>query len=299
MTKVTSLASRRALPAADRPPANDEPFSIPDKRRSRVAVHARLRQLILDGTLQPGSVLSQLQLSRALGVSRTPLREALRMLQEEGLVDAEPNKRARVKGFDAGDLESVYSTRILLESFGVALTIPRFGEDDVAAAEDALRRMRSATQQEDFSEWQRAHRDFHRVLVRGAGDQLSQLIDVQAERAERYLRFYQLRDTQAWWSRDTEAEHRDLLEAVTHDRTSRGGVAAISRHLARTALWVIAEAEPERDPFPIRLALQMALSAPSAADQATWAEGTAADTTARHLPAYVQRGDRGRLLQPE
>ena len=75
-----------------------EPLTIPDKRRSRVAVHARLRQLILDGTLPPGSLLSQLQLSRALGVSRTPLREALRMLQEEGLVDAEPNQRARRQG---------------------------------------------------------------------------------------------------------------------------------------------------------------------------------------------------------
>jgi DNA-binding GntR family transcriptional regulator len=294
MTKVTSLASRRAPSPADSPSAGVEPLSIPDKRRSRVAVHARLRQLILDGTLQPGSALSQLQLSRALGVSRTPLREALRMLQEEGLVDAEPNQRARVKGFDSSDLESVYSTRILLESFGVALTIPSFGADETAAAEDALRRMRSATQHQDFFEWQLAHRDFHRVLVRGAGEQLAQLIDAQAERAERYLRFYQLRDTRAWWSRDTEAEHRELLQAVTHDRTSRVGVAAIGRHLARTALWVIAEAEPERDPLPIRLALQMALSAASAEDQATWARSMTADL-ARDAPAYDQGTDRGRV----
>ena len=221
------------------------------------------------------------------------------MLQEEGLVVAEPNQRARVKGFDSSDLESVYSTRILLESFGVALTIPTFGEDELAAAEDALRRMRSATQHEDFLEWQRAHRDFHRVLVRGAGDQLGQLIEVQAERAERYLRFYQLRDTRAWWSRDTEAEHRDLLEAVTHDRTSRGGVAAIGRHLARTALWVVAEAEPERDPFPIRLALQMALAAAAAGDQSTRVRGKTADAAARHLPAYDQRTDLDRLLMPD
>ena len=299
MAKVTSFASRRAVAGTDGPLAGVEPLSIPDKRRSRLAVHARLRQLILDGTLPPGSALSQLQLSRTLGVSRTPLREALRMLQEEGLVDAEPNQRARVNGFDSSDLESVYSTRILLESFGVSLTIPTFGADDVAAAEDALRRMRSATQHEDFAEWQHAHRDFHRVLVRGAGDQLAQLMDVQAERAERYLRFYQLRDTTAWWSRDTATEHRDLLEAITHNRTSRDGVAAIGRHLARTALWVIAEAEPERDPFPIRLALQMALSAAAAGDQATWAKTMTADSAAREAPVYDQGTQRGRLRVPE
>ena len=88
-----------------------------------------------------------------------------------------------------------------------------------------------------------------------------QLIELQAEKAERYLRFYQLRDTHSWWSRDTAAEHRDLLATIKRDQKgSRDSVAAIARHLARTALWVIAEAEPERDPLSIRLALQMALS---------------------------------------
>jgi DNA-binding GntR family transcriptional regulator len=261
-----------------------EPLKIPDKRRSRVAVHARLRQLILDGTLPPGSVLSQLQLSEALGVSRTPLREALRMLQEEGLVDAEPNHRPRVKGFDSSDLESVYSTRIMLESFAVALTIPTLTVDDIGSAEEALGRMRMATRHEDFDEWRRAHREFHLVLVRGAGDQLVQLIEFQAERAERYLRFYQLRDTRSWWSRDTEAEHRDLLDALTRDqkgnRQGQESVAAVGRHLARTALWVIAEAEPERDPLPIRLALQMALSA-ATGNPWTWSKGAAADASLR------------------
>jgi DNA-binding GntR family transcriptional regulator len=237
-----------------------EPLKIPDRRQSRVAVHARLRELILDGTFPPGSVLSQVRLSRALGVSRTPLREALRMLQEEGLVHGEPNQRTRVTGFDSGDLEFIYSTRILLESFAVALTISALTSDDIRTAERALSRMRTATQREDFTEWRRAHRDFHHKLVQGGGDQLVQLIEVQAERAERYLRFYQFRDTRLWWSRDTEAEHRELLEAITRDQAgSRDSVAATARHLARTALWVLAEADPEHDPLPIRLALQTAL----------------------------------------
>jgi DNA-binding GntR family transcriptional regulator len=263
VTKVTSLDSRRVPRRIGDPLSGIEPLKIPDRRQSRVAVHARLRQLILDGTLPPGSVLSQVPLARALGVSRTPLREALRMLQEEGLVDGEPNKRTSVTGFDSGDLEFIYSTRILLESFAVALTIPALTADDIRAAEKALHRMRTATLREDFAEWRRAHRDFHGTLVQGGGEQLVQLIEVQAERAERYLRFYQLRDTSSWWSRDTEAEHRELLETITRDDVvSRDSVAVIARHLARTALWVIAEADPERDPLPIRLALQTALSAP-------------------------------------
>jgi DNA-binding GntR family transcriptional regulator len=263
VTKATSLASRRAPRRAANPLPGIEPLKIPDRRQSRVAVHERLRQLILDGTIPPGSVLSQVRLSSALGVSRTPLREALRMLQEEGLVASEPNQRTRVTGFDSGDLEYIYSTRILLESFAAALTIPTLTADNVRTAEKALQSMRTAILREDFTEWRRAHRDFHRQLVQGGGDQLVQLIEVQAERAERYLRFYQLRDTRMWWSRDTEAEHRELLDVSTRDHAAgRDGVAAVARHLARTALWVIAEADPERDPLPIRLALGMALSAP-------------------------------------
>ncbi len=204
------------------------------------------------------------------------------MLQEEGLVDAEPNQRPRVTGFDSSDLESVYSTRILLECFALALTSPILTADDFRTAEAALRRMRAATLHEDFAEWRGAHRDFHRVLVRGAGDQLVQLIEIQAERAERYLRFYQLRDVHSWWSRDTEAEHRELLATITQPDAGGGhSVAAIGRHLARTALWVVAEAEPERDPLPIRLALQMALSA-VASDTRVLSNGSAADTSLKN-----------------
>jgi DNA-binding GntR family transcriptional regulator len=262
VTNVTSLASRQAAQQRGTPLPGIGPLQITDRRQSRIAVQARVRELILDGTLPPGSVLSQVQLSRALGVSRTPLREALRMLQEEGLIDAEPNQRPRVRGFDSGDLESVYAIRILLESFAVGLTIPRLGPDDLAEAESALGRMRAASATKDLAAWRSAHREFHRILVSGAGEQVVQLIEYQAEQAQRYLRFYQLRDAQAWWSRDTEADHRHLLDAVKRDQWgSRTAVGAIGRHLARTALWVIAEADPTRDPLPIRLALQMALSA--------------------------------------
>lgn len=275
MANVTSLDARRGQGRVVNPLSGIEPLKITDRRQSRLAVHTRLRQLILDGTLPPGSVLSQVRLSRALGVSRTPLREALRMLQEEGLVVAEPNHRPRVTGFDSSDLESVYSARILLESFAVALTSRSLTTAGIREAERALQRMRTATRNQDLAEWKESHREFHRVLVRGAGEQTVQLIEVQAERAERYLRFYQLRDTRSFWSRDTEAEHRELLDAITEDRNGgRAAVAAIGRHLARTALWVIAEAEPERDPRPIRLALQMALSVASE-DPPSASRGTA------------------------
>lgn len=74
-----------------------EPFRSEESGSNGVVfLHARLRKMILNGTIPPGSMLSQVKLAETLGVSRIPLREALRMLQEEGLVEAEHNQRARV-----------------------------------------------------------------------------------------------------------------------------------------------------------------------------------------------------------
>ena len=73
---------------------------LPEARQAIPHVHTYLRECILDGTLKPGTKLSQVSLAAQLGISRTPLREVLRMLQEEGLVEIEPNQRTRVAGLD-------------------------------------------------------------------------------------------------------------------------------------------------------------------------------------------------------
>ena len=89
---------------------------LPEARQAIPHVHAYLRECILDGTLKPGTKLSQVSLAAQLGISRTPLREVLRMLQEEGLVEIEPNQRTRVSGLDPAELDDVYASRILLET---------------------------------------------------------------------------------------------------------------------------------------------------------------------------------------
>ena len=80
----------------------------------------RLRTMILQGALEPGSVLSQVALARQLGVSTTPVREAIRLLEAEGLLITERNRRARVPPLEIEDLDAVYSSRVLLESTGEA-----------------------------------------------------------------------------------------------------------------------------------------------------------------------------------
>src|SRR5919198_5195360 len=86
-------------------------------------VHERLRDGILRGEFDPRVPISQVQLAARLGVSRTPLREALRMLQREGLIDSEPNRRVRVAELSLADLEQLYASRVVIEALAVRLSV--------------------------------------------------------------------------------------------------------------------------------------------------------------------------------
>ena len=95
---------------------------ISDPRRTSIDVHAHLRELIVSGVLPPDTELRQAELARVFAVSRTPLREAFRMFQEEGLIAGGLNQRSRVLGFDPDELELLYAGRVTLECLGVRLT---------------------------------------------------------------------------------------------------------------------------------------------------------------------------------
>src|SRR5439155_19968284 len=97
---------------------------------STEVVHDRLRESILKGGLDPRVPISQVQLAARLGASRTPLREALRMLQREGLIDSEPNRRVRVAELSVLDLEQLYAARIVIEALATRIAVPTLSEAD-------------------------------------------------------------------------------------------------------------------------------------------------------------------------
>lgn len=217
-------------------------------------LRSHLRELILGGALQPGTVISQVELARALGVSRTPLREALRMLQEEGLVEAEPNRRARVTRFDPGDLDSVYGCRVMLESLGCMLTVGSFAEDEVAQLEAALAAMATHAKTAAVEAWQTAHREFHRVLVGRASDQFGRTIAAYQDRAERYWVMFIHANGSSGLGMRAE-EHRAIFEAAARRDATQAAV-LLARHLSRTALTLMAQLAPEHEPLTVRTALQ-------------------------------------------
>src|SRR3954470_11084102 len=102
---------------------------------------ASLRTLILDGDLRPGARLGEVELAERLGVSRTPVREALSRLAAEGLVEVVPNRGARVATWTVAELEGVFDLRSTLEPQLTAFAVPNATPADVAELDELATRM--------------------------------------------------------------------------------------------------------------------------------------------------------------
>ncbi len=90
-----------------------------------------IRQAIIDGRAEPGQRLKEEELAQQLGISRTPIREALLMLQAEGLVETAPNRGATVRAYELSDLEDMYELRALLEGHAARRAATRIGADEL------------------------------------------------------------------------------------------------------------------------------------------------------------------------
>lgn len=208
--------------------------------------------MILSGELPPGSVLPQAEMARKLGVSRTPMREAFRLLQEEGLIDARPDQRARVRSVDPEDLDGVYGARIMLETLAVSVTVKSIETDDLDRMTKILQRMQELAGDDSPDDWYVAHKEFHHIATQAVGSQLRRMLASLAEQSERYIRLAQL-GVPGSWAR-AHKEHEALLEALRSNDPAEAG-RVISRHLARTALSVLADVAPEYEPRATRTAL--------------------------------------------
>src|SRR5207247_863705 len=100
-------------------------------RNAGVAATELIREAIIEGRLEPGRRLKEEELARELGISRTPVREALLMLQAENLVVATPNRGATVRVHDAGDLDDLYQLRALLEGHATRRATPRISDEEI------------------------------------------------------------------------------------------------------------------------------------------------------------------------
>jgi DNA-binding GntR family transcriptional regulator len=186
----------------------------------------RLREAILSGELAAGQRLSQEALADQFEVSRVPVRDALRQLQGQGLIEIHARFGATVAELSALDLEELYDMRIALEPLIARLATPRMRPADLEEMGRQLALMEASS--EPSPAWFDAHAAFHRALNERAGrPRMSALVAQLRDQTERYLRRYQLI---SGTTSELGREH-DLIHEAVLDGDGERVEAVVAEHL--------------------------------------------------------------------
>lgn len=219
-------------------------------------VYAELRQMILDGTLEPGRRVAQIELSKLTGGGRTPLREALRMLQQEGLVHAVRNKGIRIAPFDLDELDCIYGYRVSMEATATEISVPQLTNAELAELDRTMADMQAAIEIGDRHAFELPHRQFHFLIVSHVQEGALARLALDSDRAERYRRLLMRGDRYALSNAD--AEHQ-AITAACHQRDGALAARLMANHLARSAFRICVQLEPTYDPVLTRTALRTVL----------------------------------------
>lgn len=176
----------------------------------REAAYAHLRGAILMGALSPGARISEPGLAQELGVSRTPVREALQRLAQEGLVELLPGKGARVRVLSAEEVREVYDVRALLEGEAAALAAQNATEAELNRLERLLQAL-DALPKEAYAKQMQVDFDFHTALIEAAHNKTLARIYADLRSSLTLIRSFQQTLSQ---HPKTRAQHRAIVSAL-------------------------------------------------------------------------------------
>jgi DNA-binding GntR family transcriptional regulator len=202
-----------------------------DRQRLSDVAFVRLRRAIVSGELSPGLKLNDSQLAADLGLSRTPVREALSRLVDAGLVEAKPGAHTRVTPLSREDVEATLSVLEALDRLAVLTAVPRLERGDMAKMRRAHREFSAAVRGNDVAAALQADAAFHKVIMDAASNPvLTRLVDMIHPRVERivYRKFKSLLGR-----RDTVEHHARLVQlCAAGDAERAAGLSAEHwRHL--------------------------------------------------------------------
>lgn len=157
------------------------------KKSVRQNIYEALRDRITFGELHPGERLIEANLVREFKASRSPVREALRLLESEGLISAENNKGICVAKLSVKDIEEIYDLRCLIESYAARLTALRANKDTVARLKELHHKLIKAAKEVDLENWLTNNTLFHACIEENCGNgNLIALIQTLKRRIYRY-----------------------------------------------------------------------------------------------------------------
>lgn len=201
-----------------------------------------LRAAIQSGRLSDGTELNQVALAEHFGISRVPVREALRALEAEGWVTAMPHRRAVVAAVSPERIAESFEIRALLETHLIEKVIERISTEQIQRLKAACNRMDELT---DHQEWVAANADFHRGLLASAGSPMAlELVTQLSSQVERYLR---LSGESVIRENEAGGEHRNIVAAVAA-RDVKAARRLIRTHIDNTRQRVVDAIGEEENP---------------------------------------------------
>ena len=194
----------------------------------RDVVFNTLREAILKGELRPGERLMEIHLANRLGVSRTPIREAIRMLELEGLVLMIPRKGAEVAGISEQGLRDVLEVRRSLEELAIELACQRMADDDILELKKTQEEFRRAVRTADAMTIAETDEHYHDIIYNGTGN--SRLIQILYNLREQMYRYRLEYIKDADKRQILVVEHDQILKAIQNRHVAEAK-AAIREHI--------------------------------------------------------------------
>jgi DNA-binding GntR family transcriptional regulator len=190
----------------------------------------RIREMIRKGALKKGDRILEAPMCQAMGVSRTPLREALRILSSEGLIELIPNKGAYVAQPSLKDIGEMFYVMSILEGTCARVCVEKMDDEGLRRLDDLYRKLEEHCQTEDREKYMAVNHSFHSLVQELAGNKvLSEVINALRQKIllYRYRQIYQPNRL-----KESMQEHRDLQQAF-RERNPEGAERFMQEHLTR------------------------------------------------------------------
>ncbi|WP_406676475.1 GntR family transcriptional regulator [Moorella sp. ACPs] len=189
-----------------------EPIDLQNYQPVRQEAYNALREAILTGRLEPGTRLVERKIAKQLGVSRTPVREAIRKLELEGLVEHLPRRGVVVARMSTREAWEVYSIRAVLEGLAARLAAEHINPIQLKRLNELVNAMEKACDEDDYDRLQELHLEFNEIICKAAeSPRLHQMID---NLVDYIVGFTKVGYSVPGRTRAATREHRELLEAL-------------------------------------------------------------------------------------
>lgn len=189
------------------------PVKLENYKPLREIVFETIREAIISGDLRPGERLMEVQLAEEMGVSRTPVREAIRKLELEGFVVMIPRKGAYVAGISMKDIADVFEIRTALESLAAGLAAERITEDEMEELERLLVSVAESTESNNLQALVDTDTDFHDIIYKASRNE--RLVQIINNLREQIQRFRTTSLAHPGRMRKALEEHKQIVEALS------------------------------------------------------------------------------------